>query len=315
MNAKDFKDARAIGINSDALNNYVGFSRGYLEPGNIGEGYLTGLKVDAASTKLTDDELLDNISSYDRAEAKNANLAQINMETASSFTGPQGNIIGYDFLRNEELDKQEPLYTRKQWDGSTLPIYDAKPLQDALVEYLGTVDEPRFKTVPAAFITCANKGAMARRPEEDRPLKPGEGYGVWSAIALSIAEDPVHHSSMFVEDAGVWSKSDSEEDLMAYLKTREAAMAQSIANCGRHAKTTFKKTYIGFAHVMLKPGEFGTAITVGPYLTMPFDAVPGANRTNASALDAMETMRSLSLQDWLTKMHFDSLVKKNQITY
>ncbi|MBS9338074.1 histidine decarboxylase, pyruvoyl type [Fructobacillus sp. M2-14] len=315
MNLNDYKKAREIGIDSTALNNYVGYSRGYLEPGNIGEGYLTGLKVDAAATKLTDDNILDNISSYDRAEAKNANLAQINMETASSFTGPQGNIIGFDFLHNKALDNQKPMFTKKQWDGSELPIYDAKPLQDALVEYLGTVDEPRFKTVPAAFITCANKGTMAKRPKEDRPLKPGEGYGVWSAIALSIADDPVHHSSMYVEDAGVWTESDNEQDLIDYLNTRRAAMAQSIANCGEHAKTTFKKTFIGFAHTMLKPGEFGTAITVGPYLTMPFDAVPNAQRTNASAEDAMNTMRQLSLQDWLKEMNYESIVEKNNITY
>lgn len=315
MNDKDFQLAKHIGINSTALNDYDGYSRGYLEPGNIGEGYLTGLKVDAAATKLTDDNILDNISSYDGAEAKNANLAQINMETASSFTGPQGNIIGYDFLHNNALDNEKPMFYKEQWDGSKLPIYNAKPLQDALVEYLGTVRHPRFKTVPAAFVTCANKGTMAKRPKADRPLKPGEGYGVWSAIALSIANKPVKHSSMYVEDAGVWTKNDSEKDLVDWLSTRRSAMAQSIANCGRHAKTTFKATFIGFAHTMLKPGEFGTAITVGPYLTMPFNAVPGAKHTKASAEDCMNVMRKISLQEWLKKMNFKSIVKTDHIRY
>ena len=40
-----------------------------MEDGNIGEGYVAGLKVDAGTEK-TDDNVLDNIVSYDRAEAK-----------------------------------------------------------------------------------------------------------------------------------------------------------------------------------------------------------------------------------------------------
>ncbi|WP_260842790.1 histidine decarboxylase, pyruvoyl type [Staphylococcus epidermidis] len=40
--------------------------------------------------------------SYDRAEAKNAYMGQINMITASSFTGLQGSTLGYDILRMVE---------------------------------------------------------------------------------------------------------------------------------------------------------------------------------------------------------------------
>ena len=70
-------------------------------------------------------------------------MGQINMITASSFTGLQGSTLGYDILRNPEVDESNPLFSVKQWDGSELPIYDSKPLQNALVEYFGTEQERR----------------------------------------------------------------------------------------------------------------------------------------------------------------------------
>ena len=52
-------------------------------PGKIGNGYVTVLKVDAGVRDKTDDDVLDGIVSYDRAETKNAYIGQINMTTAS----------------------------------------------------------------------------------------------------------------------------------------------------------------------------------------------------------------------------------------
>ncbi|HFK2719310.1 TPA: histidine decarboxylase, pyruvoyl type, partial [Escherichia coli] len=92
----------------------------------------------------------------------------------------------------------------KQWDGSELPIYDSKPLQNALVEYFGTEQERRHPLTPGAMSICANKGVVASRPKENRELNEDEGYGVWSAIAISFAEDNTKDSDMFVEDAGIW---------------------------------------------------------------------------------------------------------------
>ena len=91
---------REFGISRVALNKGTKYSKGFMEDGNIGEGYVAGLKVDAGKRKKTDDNVLDNIVSYDRAESKNAYMGQINMITASSFTGLQGSTLGYDILRN-----------------------------------------------------------------------------------------------------------------------------------------------------------------------------------------------------------------------
>ena len=51
------------GIDRIAISPYKQYSRGYMEPGNIGNGYVTGLKVDAGVRDKTDDDVLDGIVS------------------------------------------------------------------------------------------------------------------------------------------------------------------------------------------------------------------------------------------------------------
>ena len=292
------------GVDRIAISPYRRWARGYMEPGNIGNGYVTGLKVDAGVREKTDDEMLDGIVSYDRAECKNAYIGQINMTTASSFTGPQGHLLGYDLLRNPAIDAAKPLFHVKQWDGSKLPIYDAKPLQDALVEYFGTVNERRHHPAPGAFVVCANKGVTAGRPKSDMPMRPGQGYGVWSAIAVSIARNPATDSSMYIEDAGVW-ETPNEDELLEFLEKRRHAITKSIAECGRDAGVAFKESWIGFAHVMMKPGQIGNAITVGPYFTLPVDSIPGGSLLTPDT--DMRIMEDLTLPQWLDAMHYRSL--------
>ena len=301
-----------LGVDRIAISPYKQWSRGYMEPGNIGNGYVTGLKVDAGVRDKTDDDVLDGIVSYDRAETKNAYIGQINMTTASSFTGPQGHCIGYDILKNPAVDDAKPLFTEKQWDGSELPIYDAKPLQDALVEYFGTNDNRRHYPAPGSFIVCANKGVTAERPLDDADMKPGQGYGVWSAIALSFAKDPSKDSSMFIEDAGVW-ETPNEDELIEYLKGRRKAIAKSIAECGQDANTSFKGSWIGFAHAMMKPGQIGNAITVAPYVSMPVDSIPGGSILTPDT--DMNIMENLTMPEWLDKMGYKSLSANGAIKY
>lgn len=301
-----------LGVDRICISTYKKWSRGYMEPGNLGNGYVTGLKVDAGVRDKSDDDILDGIVSYDRAECKNAYIGQINMTTASSFTGPQGSILGYDILRSPEVDTAKPLFTVKQWDGSELPIYDAKPLQDALVEYFGVVDERRHYPAPGSFIVCANKGVTASRPKNDADMKPGQGYGVWSAIAISMAKDPTKDSSMFIEDAGVWG-TPNEDELLEFLDTRLHAIAKSVAECGEDARASFKCTWIGFAHAMMQPGQVGNAITVGPYFSLPIDSIPGGSVLTPDK--DLEIMQRLTMPEWLDKMGYESLVKKYNVKY
>lgn len=305
-----------LDVDKTAISRYQKYSRGYMEPGNIGNGYVTGLKVDSGICEKTDDNVLDGIVAYDRAECKNAYIGQVNMVTASSFTGIQGHVLGYDILHNPEIDNSSPLFFVDQWDGSKLPIYDAKPLQDTLVEYFGIIkdhqDLRRFYPAPGCFLACANKEVIAERPKKDVPLKPGQAYGVWSAIAISFAKNPDRDSNMFIEDAGIW-ETPNESELISFMKKHLHKIAKSIGKCGKDENTLFKESWIGFSHTMMKPGQIGKAITVGPYFTLPIDSIP--NGSILTPKEDMKIMENITLPEWLKKMNYKSLIREWNIEY
>ena len=109
-----------------------------------------------------------------------------------------------DLARHDSVDngKSKPLFTEKQWNGRELEVYDAAPLLSAGVELFGTEQNRRYHPIPGAHTICANKGVVAYRPKTDRPLKEGEGYGVWSFIAISLSADRDFAADLFIEDAG-----------------------------------------------------------------------------------------------------------------
>ena len=72
----------------------------------------------------------------------------------------------------------------------------------------------------------------------------------------------------------------------------------SVVECGRDQNVLFDRTYVGFAHRMMKPGEIGNAITVGPYVTLARNAVPATG---------FASLNNLHLSDWLKQMDFEPL--------
>ena len=211
---------RAPHIDKTAISPYDDYCDGYGMPGAYGNGYVSVLKVSAGTVEKTNDELVDRIVTYDKAEAADAYVGQINMLTASSFCGMAGQVWGYDLARHDSVDngKSKPLFTEKQWNGRELEVYDAAPLLSAGVELFGTEQNRRYHPIPGAHTICANKGVVAYRPKTDRPLKEGEGYGVWSFIAISLSADRDFAADLFIEDAGVWTENDNEEDMIAFLE-------------------------------------------------------------------------------------------------
>lgn len=177
-------------------------------------------------------------------------------------------------------------------------MYDAAPLLSAGVELFGTEQNRRYHPIPGAHTICANKGVVAYRPKTDRPLKEGEGYGVWSFIAISLSADRDFAADLFIEDAGVWTENDNEEDMIAFLEQHRKAIVWSVVECGRDQNVLFDRTYVGFAHRMMKPGEIGNAITVGPYVTLARNAVPATG---------FASLNDLHLSDWLKQMDFEPL--------
>lgn len=294
---------RAPKIDKTAISPYENYCDGYGAPGAQGNGYVSVLKVSVGTVEKTDDFLLDGIVSYDRAEINDAYVGQINMLTASSFCGIAGQVWGHDLAaHNNIIDKKiKPVLEIDQYDGSKLHVYDAKPLLEAGIELFGTEKERRFTLLPGAHTICANKGVTAYRPKEDRPLKEGEAYGVWCFIALSLSADRDNCADLFIEDAGLWTKNDSAEDLKAFLEEHRKSVAWSVVSCGQDSHVLFERTYVGFAYTIMKPGEIGTSLTCAPYVSLARNAVPSTG---------FNSLNKISLKEWLKDRKLTSLVEK-----
>lgn len=294
---------RAPRIDKTAISPYENYCDGYGAPGAQGNGYVSVLKVSVGTVEKTDDFLLDGIVSYDRAEINDAYVGQINMLTASSFCGIAGQVWGHDLAaHNDIIDKKiKPVLEIDQYDGSKLHVYDAKPLLEAGIELFGTEKERRFTLLPGAHTICANKGVTAYRPKEDRPLKEGEAYGVWCFIALSLSADRDNCADLFIEDAGLWTKNDSAEDLKAFLEDHRKSVAWSVVSCGQDSHVLFERTYVGFAYTIMKPGEIGTSLTCAPYVSLARNAVPSTG---------FNSLNKISLKEWLKDRELTSLVEK-----
>lgn len=294
---------RAAHVDKTAISPYDRYCDGFGMPGSYGNGYVSVLKVSTGTVPKTDDVLLDGIVSYDRAEINDAYIGQINMLTASSFCGIAGQVWGHDLAAHDDIKNNRitPLFTAEQFDGSPLKVYDAKPLLEAGIELFGTEPDRRFPPAPGAHVICANKSTTAYRPKENRPLKDGEAYGVWSFIAISLSNDRDHCADLFIEDAGLWTENDNPEDLKKFLDAHRQSVVWSVVECGKDSKVLFERTYVGYSYVIMKPGEIGNALTCAPYITLARDAVPTSGFSN---------LNHLSLSAWLKDKGFTPLISE-----
>jgi len=298
--AAEFSDvfAETRKYDKTAISPFDDYCDGYGMPGAKGQGYVSVLKVSTGVAEKSDDMLLDGIVTYDKAEATDAYIGQINMITASSFNGLIGSIWGYDLAVAEEIknNTQQPLFTINQYDGSILPVFDAAPLLKAGQTLFGTEKARRFPPAPGGQIICANKSAVSYRPATGKPdPDKGEAYGVWAYLSISIAKDRTKAASLFIEDVGTWTQNDREEDMVRFLKEHQKSVAKSTIDCGKNQSVIYDRTYMAYAYVMMKPGQAGTALTVAPYVTLAKRALPGGD------FDVLEKM---SLKEWEKSMEF-----------
>lgn len=290
---------RAPTIDKTAISPFDRYCDGYACPGAQGNGYVSVLKVATGTVEKTDDALLDGIVAYDRAEAVDAYIGQINMLTASSFCGVAGQVWGYDLAAADVIAhrKEKPIFEETQYDGSKLPVYDAKPLIDAGIALFGTDDARRFPPAPGAHVICANKSVTALRPKTGKP-GPGQAHGVWCYIALSIARDRDTMADLFIEDAGLWTDGHEPAPLVQYLEEHRKAVVRSIVACGEDQRVLYDRTYIAFASTIMNPGHIGTALTVAPYVTLAKSAIPGGE---------FHKLNEITLSEWETAVGLQSL--------
>ena len=86
--------------------------------------------------------------------------------------------------------------------------------------------------------------------------------------------------------------------MIAFLEDHRKEIVWSVVECGRDSNVLFDRTYVGFAYRMMKPGEIGNAITVGPYVTLARNAVPA---------DGFTSLNDINLTEWLKEMNFQPL--------
>ncbi|WP_320008645.1 histidine decarboxylase, pyruvoyl type [Maridesulfovibrio sp.] len=281
-----------------AVSPFETYCDGYGMPGAQGLGYVSVLKVSTGTVEKSDDLLIDGIIAYDRAEANDAYIGQINMLTASSFNGVMGSIWGYDLAKAEivRTGKQKPMFTLTQYDGTPLPVYDAAPLIEAGQALFGTEKERHFPPAPGSHVICAQKEATAYRPQKGKPkVDKGQAYGVWCFLCISLAKDRNTGASLFIEDAGVWTKNDNEQEIQSFLSKHQRNVANSIIACGKDQSVIYDRTYMSYAYVIMSPGQVGTALTVSPYVTLARKALP------AGGFSALE---KISLNEWEKEMGF-----------
>lgn len=257
---------------------------GYGQPGAKGLGYVSTMKLATGLADVSNykgDFVLEDIVAYDKAEKANAYIGQINMGTASSFCGPMGRLWGYDLAVAPNLTAKE-LFSAKQYDGSTLPVYSADPLLAATQELFGVEAKRRFPPLPGAYVVCANKSETSAQ---------GSGVGsIWCYIAISITNDRENSADLFIEDAGTSPLTDDGQ-LNQWLASHAVEVVNSIVACGQDQSVTYKETFISWLGVVVPQGYVGTALTCAPYVTLAEDAV---------VVD-FENMIGMSLSDWSAK--------------
>lgn len=260
-------------IVNGAVGPFENFCDGYGNAGASGLGYISVLKLETGKVRKDMDELLEGIVSYDRAECRGTYIGQINMITASSFTGLNGAVWGYHLAKDESIasGSLKPLFLKKRSDAVEIPVYPIDPLLNAGRRLFGTENKRRFPLLPGAHVACAVKSVTANGPTF-----------VWCALALAIAEDESKDADLFIEDVGDSIPGRTDEERKAYLDRLMENIALSIIRCGDDSNVKYKQIYIGYKMEWIPQGYVGCALTCAPYIVLARKAVP--NKDPASKL-------------------------------
>lgn len=243
-----------------------------LLPGNA---YITTPLIAAGVTPIecshSGSHMLDDIVAFDRAESDYANITQTNMVTVSSFNGPNGLILGYDFLKQEL--RRHPLM-----DETKHPYaYDAEPLFQATQALYGTVADKHFPIMPGEHILCAYKTKQLKGP--------GLIYG---ALGIAIPEDRLSNADLYMEDHGTLTMATDEESSEEKTMVLEN-LIRSIGKVSENLGVRYEKIFVGIRCRPVQAGEIGCVITAAPYIHLARQAVPD---------NTPELLVDMSLSEW-----------------
>jgi len=139
----------------------------------------------------------------------------------------------------------------------------------------------RFPLLPGAHVVCAAKEYTA----------PGPKY-IWSAIAISIAEDRTADSCLFIEDADEVAVKDAK-DLTPFADDLLHKIATCAVRCGEDSQALYKEIWISYRIKWIPEGYVGCAPVAAPYLVLAKDALPDGKP---------EGLLNMTLSDWEKKI-------------
>ena len=289
-------DARIEEIVRNCRNMTASSCGGYQEPTATGQpgSYISTVLLSTGAVNLEQfpgfpfDEDLDQgmaqIVSYDRAECNDSYIGQVNMLQASSFSGVNGAIWGYDLAVDSRIGKTYPVGRIEN-----IPIYSLIPLRDATRQLFGVADERHFPPQEGAMVVCAEKYRTSM-------VSDGNMW-IWCALGFAIAEDRDNHACLFMEDTGIMHLAgDEEESVRTKLDNRLNRIAYAAYLCGENQGARYRKIYIGWKASHIPKNHVGCALACAPYVTLP----DGAFANLTSETEILE----LSTDEWLSRVGF-----------
>ena len=289
-------DSRLAEIVRNCRNATASSCGGYLEPTATGQpgAYVSTILLSTGAVNLEQfpgypfDEDLDQgmaeIVSYDRAECNDSYIGQVNMLQASSFSGVNGAIWGYDLAIEPRIGKTYPVGRIEN-----IPIYSLIPLRDATRQLFGVADERHFPPQEGAMVVCAEKYRTSM-------VSDGNMW-IWCALGFAIAEDRDNHASLFMEDTGILPLAgDKEQTVREKLDDRLNRIAYAAYLCGENQGARYRKIYIGWKASHIPKNHVGCALACAPYVTLP----SGAFANISPEAEILE----LSTDDWLSRVGF-----------
>jgi histidine decarboxylase len=259
------------------------FCMGYPDPGASGGAYVSTLKLSLGLVAAHGlDDATAEIVAFDRAEADDAYLGQVNLIAATSFTGLNGAVWGHDLARANAiaLGALAPLFSQPQAKGSPLPVFSLDPLLDATRRLFGTRTQRCFPPMPGVHVVSALKKMACHG-----------GTWVWAALALAIAADRARDASLFVEDAGTFGDASTPPTTVdCFLRETEGRLAKAVVLCGENQGVIYRSLFLGCRKAFVPSGYVGTALACAPYITLARSAVPPGRPASALA--------GMSITDW-----------------
>lgn len=259
----------------ECLGSQLNYCEGYGNPGASGQGYILGLALGVAQTQSQlghpGSSTLDEINAFDKAEASDTYLGQINMITVSSFCGPNGLILGYDLLRSESLFQKHPAIADRR---NKTKIYSAAALIASTRGLFGTIKEKHYPLLPGSHVPCAQRTYTTFGPKH-----------IYGALALAIPEDREKSASLMMEDVGL-IKSHINSNRQLILER----LVDSIHAVGKNQGITYPEVFVEIKDLEIHQGAIGCALIAAPYFTLARKIASGKKGRG---------FRTMSLEEWL----------------